>query len=94
MKHETRRKYDDFVRALAEEIAEEQPNMNNVDYSFPITDEACKLFDYGYFEREILQVAKAISLSNKKTPPVGKWDNEAPRSYRRFEKSRLNLKKN
>ena len=86
MKYETRRKYDDFVRALAEEIAEEQPNMNNVDYSFPITDEACKLFDYGYFEREILQVAKAISLSNKKTPPVGKWDNEAPRSYRRFEK--------
>ena len=91
MKYETRRKYDDFVRALAEEIAEEQPNMNNVDYSFPITDEACKLFDYGYFEREILQVAKAISLNNKKTSPVGKWDKEAPKSYRRFEKSRLNL---
>lgn len=91
MKYETKRKYDDFIRALATEIAEEQLNMNNVDYSLPITDEACKLFDYGYFEREILQVAKAISLSNKKTPPVGKWDNEAPRSYRRFEKSRLNL---
>ena len=91
MKYETKRKYDDFIRALATEIAEEQLNMNNVDYSLPITDEAYKLFDYGYFEREILQVAKAISLSNKKTPPVGKWDNEAPRSYRRFEKSRLNL---
>ena len=91
MKYETKRKYDDFIRALATEIAEEQLNMNNVDYSLPITDEAYKLFEYGYFEREILQVAKAISLSNKKTPPVGKWDNEAPRSYRRFEKSRLNL---
>ena len=91
MKYETKRKYDDFIRALATEIAEEQLNMNNVDYSLPITDEAYKLFDYGYFEREILQVAKAISLSNKKTPPVGKWDNETPRSYRRFEKSRLNL---
>lgn len=91
MKHETKRKYDDFIMALATEIAEEQLNMNNVDYSLPITDEAYKLFDYGYFEREILQVAKAISLNNKKTSPVGKWDKEAPKSYRRFEKSRLNL---
>lgn len=91
MNLETRRKYDDFVKALAEEIAEEQPNMNNVDYSFPITAEANKLFDYGYFEREILQVAKAISLNNKKTSPVGKWDNEAPRSYKNYVKKHNNL---
>ena len=87
MNIEIRRKYDDFVSSLAEEIAKEQPNMNNVDYSLPITDEAYRLFDYGYFEREILQVAKAISLSNKKTPPVGKWDNEAPRCYRNYVKN-------
>ncbi len=91
MNIKTRKKYDDFISALAEEIAEEQPNMNNVDYSLPITDEAYKLFDYGYFEREILPVAKAVSLSNKKTPPVGKWDKEAPRSYRNYEKRHNNL---
>lgn len=91
MKYETRKKYDDFIRAFAAEIAEEQPNMNNIDYSLPLTKEYYNLLNYAFFDNEIAPVAKAISLNNKKTSPVGKWDNEAPRSYRRFEKSRLNL---
>lgn len=91
MNIETRKKYDDFIRAISAEIAEEQPDMNNIDYTLPITNELHSLLNYGFFDNEIAPVAKAISLNMKKTSPVGKWDNEAPVSYRRFEKKRNNL---
>ena len=86
-----KRKYDELVRLIASEIATEQDNMNNPDYKKPILDEYYRLFNIDFFEKEIMSVAKAISLNLKKTPPVGKWDNEAPKSYRRFEKQRAKL---
>lgn len=86
-----KRKYDELVRLIANEIAIEQDNMNNPDYRKPILDEYYRLFNIDFFGNEIMPVAKAISLNLKKTPPVGKWDNEAPKSYKRFEKQRAKL---
>lgn len=92
MNIETKRKYDELIKLIAGEIAEEQENMNNPDYKMPILNKYYMLFNTDFFDNEILTVAKSISKSMKKTPPVGKWDKEAPRSYRNFVKRMSKLR--
>ena len=90
MKHETFIKLSIFVRAAANDIAEEQPDCKNIDWSLPALKEF-DLYFKNFVEEELLPVAYAISINKGITMPAGKFDKEAPRSYRRYQKQTDNL---
>lgn len=84
MNIETRTKYDDFILSVAKEIAEEQDNCNNLDYKLPILNEYYMFFNNDFFANEILPVVVAQIINLGKSKRVGKFDNESPKSYKRF----------
>ena len=90
MKHETFIKLNDFIRAAANDIAEEQPDCKNIDWSLPALKEF-DLYFKNFVEDELLPVATAISINKEITLPTGKFDKEAPKSYRRHQKRMDNL---
>ena len=90
MKSETFGKLNQFILAAANDIAEEQPDCKNIDWSLPALKEF-DLYFKNFVEDELLPVAYAISINKGITMPTGKFDKEAPKSYRRKQKQMDNL---
>ena len=90
MKCGTFKKLNDFIAAAANDIAKEQPDCKNIDWSLPVIKEF-DLYFHNFVENELLPAAKAISINKGITKPAGKFDKEAPRSFKRKQKQMDNL---
>ena len=90
MESETFIKLSAFIRAAANDIAEEQSDCRNIDWTLPHLKEF-DLYFQNFVENELLPAAKAISINKGITKPIGKFDKEAPTSFKRKQKRRDNL---
>ena len=90
MKCETFGKLNEFILSAANDIAEEQPDCRNIDWSLPVIKEF-DLYFHNFVEDELLPAAKAISINKGITKPAGKFDKEAPKSFKRKQKRTDNL---